>query len=257
MITKAIPAKKSAAPIPFRGYTKRPVDSFVVDIAGGEGKGKTYLALTSPHPAICDTERKSYRVIDSGVGNPDKVFYPDSWQDIEAFAIHAVEDPDVSTIIFDTLKEIEEMALISTLETLGKDSLHSEAGAVQYKYVNAKLEGLFRVIRMAGKSAVTTARVKDEYVGNNRTGRGIRDGWSKMPYYADFCLMSVETIPGVPVHSLKPATYIWKVTKNGILPRGTFAEFVTGATLPDLITQMRTPATDQYLEELKRAITRE
>lgn len=248
-------------PSTFSGYKQRPRPSFVLDIAGGEGKGKTHLALTSPKPAICDTERKAYRILDKGIGNPDKYFYPDTWEEIESFINHVVQDDEVDTVILDTIKEVEELAYVATLESLGKESLYSkEAGAVQYKYVNQKLEWIIRSVRRAGKGLVTTARVKDEYVSNNKTGRVVRDGWSKMPYYADFCVISVETLTGIPPSSLKPATYVWKVTKNGMVAKGLHAPFIVASSYGELITSLQmsidSEGQETYLEELKARISK-
>ena len=254
--------KGTAPPVQtFAGYTKqKPPSTFVLDIAGGEAKGKTHLALTSPNPAICDTERKAFRVLDKGIGNPERHFSPSTWYEAHDFFDFVAKDPTVESVVIDTLAEIEEFAYMATLSELGKESLYSrEAGAVQFKYVNEKLEGILRLFRVAGKNVITTARMKDEYLKNDKTGRQIRDGWKKMPYYADFAIEAVETVPGVLTQDLKPGTLVWKVTKNGSVIRGLFRPYVVVADYKDLISQLLSVENDvpAYLERLKASITKE
>jgi hypothetical protein len=249
---------------PFSGYSQgKPPDVVVVDIAGREGSGKTHMALTSTKPAICDTERKAFRILDKGIGNASKHFSPSDWNDVVAFTEHVLKDSEVETVVFDTLKELEEMAHRDTLEELSRDrgkkvdSLYSrDAGAVQYKYVNERIENLIKRLRVVGKSVIFTSRMKDEYVDNQKTGRLIRDGWNKMPYYADFCVQAVETIPGVHIDTLKPGVMIWKVMKNGSIVRGLYRPYIVAKDFQDLLQQLRTTEADveKYLETLKDQI---
>lgn len=234
---------------------------WVLDVCGPEGAGKTHIALTAPNPAICDTELKAWRLIGKpGIPTELKACYPKEWMDVQAFTEFVSQDPNVDTVIFDTLKEIEEMAYRATLDELGKESLYSrDAGAVQYRYVNQKMEELLKLLRKAGKSVITTARQKDEYVKNDRTGNKLRDGWSKMPYYADFCVEAVNTLPGVPSPLLKPGIVIWKVTKNGAVVRGLYRPYIVAEDYCDMLRQLQLTEqnVDAYLEELKKAVTRD
>lgn len=213
------------------------LQKYAVELAGLQGAGKTHTALSFPFPALLDTELKAITPLDHGVGNPDRVAIAHSWDDVVNFLSFAIGDDGVQTLIFDSSRDIYEMATAATLIELKKKSLYIPGeGAILYAHVHRKMNSLVEACRQAKKYCVFTARVKDEYVGGNTTGRMVRDGWNKTPYKVDIMLQAVSATKGIPERMIPPEYQLWRVVKNSQVRKGQTKPFLVNPLFEDIET---------------------
>ncbi len=171
------------------GWTPLPdaeIPPLAVEIVGLQGSGKTHMAMTFPKPALCDTEQKGWMVAKK-FNNP-RYLRASDWGDVVRFFFHCIDDPEVQTLVFDSSRDLRDWAELWVLKETGKKSLYSAqpgAARVQYSMVYQKLDYIIHETRNKGKNVVFTSRMKDEYIGDEKTGRLIRDGYNKAPYQFD------------------------------------------------------------------------
>ena len=171
------------SPTPFPD-NKIPV--FGVEYFGSEGVGKTHASLTFPSPALCDTQGKGYIVMRKFENK--NWFFVQNFEDVIRFFKTAIHNDDIKTIIFDFSKDVYEMAEKFTMDELQRDTLWSKAGGVMYSRVNLKIDYFIQRAREYNKNIVFISPLKDEYIGNNYTGRRVRDGYKKSPYQMDIMI---------------------------------------------------------------------
>jgi len=157
-----------------------------VEIVGDTAVGKTHLSLTFPKPLLIDLTPK-------GEGLPIVLkLYPEEWLkryirvrsfgQIREAVKNAIRNPDYLTIIFDTSTDLRQLAAEEYLRETGKKSVYP---VTEWRYVREKIDNLIYEIINAKKNLVFTSQLKDEYIDGKFTGRKVRDGYKKTPYFAD------------------------------------------------------------------------
>jgi hypothetical protein len=193
-----------------------PPPVFAVVIAE-PGLGKTHFGLTFPGPVVVlDTEFRAdevlrkFRGVDRFWKKIEK--FDDVRQAIARASKKYAKSP--GTILFDSgsdlnlLAEAEVLAEIAANEKKAHKTLH-------WGPVNARFKNLFGFLRDRRWNAVFTARLKDEWKGDDRTGVRAPGGFvtDKLAYHADFVLR-LEARAG---------KRVGVVLKNGAKKIGTYA----------------------------------
>lgn len=225
-----------------------------VEFFGGEATGKTYNALTFPKPALLDTEGKG-KVVAGQLGIK-KVFRAKSFYDVIDFVNACITDPEIETAVFDSSRDLVDMAESLTLAQLDKSGLYSSAGAVLYTHVNQKMDWIVQTLREHGINCVFTSRMKDEYKQNTRTGKQIRDGYKKAPYQFDIVIELTNMIEwdGEYHLTIEP---IARVYKNGFVRKGTTKPYLEIADYETLIKEIFEPVNrDKYMEKFLKKFSK-
>lgn len=230
------------------------VPKLVVEISGTEGSGKTHAACTFPKPAMLDTEGKGW-VIMKKFGHT-KWAKASNFEDVISFVKAVINDPEIETAIFDSSKDIVDMAERYALEQLGKETLFSQTGGqVLYTHVYQKMDWIITSLRRAGKNVVFTSRMKEEYKNNSRTGRMIRDGYKKSPYQVDILIELRSEIEWN--GDIQPLmTDVARVTKNGFVKKSEKKPYIRDACYDTIIAEIFDTVPDQaaYIEEFKKSL---
>lgn len=230
------------------------VPKMVVEICGAEGSGKTHAACTFPKPALLDTEGKAW-VIMKKFGHA-KWAKANNFEDVISFVKTVVNDPEIETAIFDSSRDVVDMAERYALEQLGKETLFSQTGGqVLYTHVYQKMDWLITTLRRAGKNVVFTSRMKEEYKNNSRTGRMIRDGYKKSPYQVDVVIeLRSEIEWGGEIYPLM--TDVARVTKNGYVKKSQKKPYIKDACYDTIVKDIFETVPDQtaYIEEFKKSL---
>jgi hypothetical protein len=177
-----------------------------------QGLGKTYMAATFPMPAFADTEHKDQVVL--------KNFEKKKWKkvaslaDVRAFADACIADPEVKTVVIDSGTDMQDWAEQEFLLEEGKGNTRIFPIPV-YKNVFKKIDGLTHSIIDADMNLVLTARVKDEYLNDKRTGRKLRDSYKKYPYQVQLMIQLERGIKDWTGALQFPEFVFGKVIKNG------------------------------------------
>jgi len=231
---------------------KAKVPILAVEIVGTEGTGKTHCALTFPKAALLDTEGKACNVMRKFKNN--KWFKASMFLDVIDFVNTVIKSDDIETAIFDSSRDVVDMAEQFTLEQLEKTALYSQAGAVLYTHVNQKMDWIVQTLRAHGKNIVFTSRMKDEYKQNVRTGGMQRDGYKKAPYQFDLVL---ELTTSFVWHDkeyilIEP---IAKVVKNGYVKRGQSKPFIASAEYQTILNEIFDPIDrEAYMTEFMKGL---
>lgn len=223
------------------------IPPIAVEFSGEKGIGKTHCGLTFPEPALCDTEGKGWVVLKK-FGNK-RWFRARTFGDVIDFVHTVLNDDTIQTAVFDSSRDIVDMAERFVLKELGRETLYSTKGAVMYSHVYGKIDWIIQTLRMAGKNVVFTSRLKDEYVNDKRTGRQIIDGYKKAGYQVDVQIRFTTLI------RWKDETYVviqpvGDVIKDGFIRRGTYAPFIKDATYEDICEKLLEPvdSVDKYMD---------
>jgi hypothetical protein len=147
------------------------------EICGEPDSGKTHFARTFPKPLFLDTEAKAWIVLQKFNDTPLKVV--EKFNDIRSGVHWALDNPDIQTIVIDSGSDLRDLAQAEWLAEQGKDRVYP---LVLWGEVYEKVDTLTTEIKKSQKHFVTTARMKDEFVGDQRTGRRIRDSYKKFPW---------------------------------------------------------------------------
>ena len=218
-----------------------------VEYFGGEATGKTYNGLTFPKPALLDTEGKGI-VVARQLGI-DKVTKAESFFDVIDFVNTVINDPEIETAVFDSSRDIVDMAEALTLEQLEKSGLYSSAGAVLYTHVYQKMDWIVQTLRAHNKNCVFTSRVKDEYKNNVRTGKQIRDGYKKAPYQFDV-VIELTTLIEWDDEVYVLIEPVAKVYKNGFVRKGSSKPYLEVADYKTLVKEVFKPVDrEKYMAE--------
>ena len=222
------------------------IPSMAVEFSGEQGTGKSHCGLTFPEPALCDTEGKGWVVLKK-FGNK-RWFRARTFGDVLDFVNTVLNDDSIKTAVFDSSRDIVDMAERFVLKELGRDTLYSTKGAVMYSHVYGKIDWIIQTLRMAGKNVVFTSRLKDEYVNDKRTGGKIIDGYKKAGYQVDIQIMFTTRIRwNDETHIvIQP---VGSVIKDGFIRRGQYAPFVKEATYDDICKELLEPidSVDKYM----------
>jgi hypothetical protein len=191
---------------------------FVVLIAE-PGLGKTHVGCTFPGPVVClDTEFRADEVLRK-FRNIEKY-----WKKVERFddvrqaigrAMKKHKTP--GTILFDSGSDLQLMAEAEVLAEIAANEKKAHK-TLHWGPVNARFKNLFGFLRDKRWNCVFTARLKEEWKGDDRTGNRVPGGFvtDKLIYHADFALRleKRDTAPGGRVAI---------VLKNGAKKVGTYA----------------------------------
>lgn len=180
---------------------------FLVVIAES-GLGKTHLGCTFPGPIVLfDTEFRGNDVLRK-FRNTERYWKKvATFEDIRAGIGAAIaKHKTPGTILFDSGSDLQLLAEAEVLDQI------SAAGAKAHKTfhwgpVNKLFKNLFGFLRDKGWNAVFTARLKEEWKGEDRTGKRVPGGFvtDKLIYHADF---AVEL-------RVRDGKRVGKVLKNG------------------------------------------
>lgn len=166
-----------------------------IEIAGEPDYGKSHTARTFPNPLFLDTEGKSWIVL-------QKFSEPAPWKRVKNFndirqgIRYGIDNSDIDTIVIDSGSDIRDLAQKEWLDEAGKDRVFP---LVLWGEIYAKIDTLVRDVKDSGKNFVTTSRLKDQFLGDQRTGRRIRDSYKKFPWTLS---MGVEIVDGIWDHRI-------------------------------------------------------
>lgn len=190
------------------------------------GLGKTHLALTFPGPVIVlDTEFRADEVLRK-FRNVKKYWKKvEAWADVREAVVRALKThPEGGgTLVFDSGSDLNLLAEAEVLQELARDDKKAHK-TLHWGPVNKRFKGLFATLRDRRWNAVFTARLKDEWAGDNRTGARTAGGFvaDKLIYHADFALQ-LERGPS--------GERVGRVLKNGARKIGTYAAILTDEDL--------------------------
>lgn len=222
------------------------VPPMAVEFVGEQGTGKTHCGLSFPEPALCDTEGKGWVVLKK-FGNK-RWFRARTFGDVLDFVNTVLNDDKIKTAVFDSSRDIVDMAERFVLKELGRDTLYSTKGAVMYSHVYGKMDWIIQTLRMAGKNVIFTSRLKDEYVNDTRTGNQITDGYKKARYQVDLVIRFTTRIRwNDETHVvIQPVGH---VLKDGFIRRGTYTPYIKEATYDDICKNLLEPvdSVDKYM----------
>lgn len=222
------------------------IPPMAVEFIGEQGSGKTHCGLSFPEPALCDTEGKGWVVLKK-FGN-NRWFRARTFGDVLDFVNTILNDDSIKTAVFDSSRDIVDMAERFVLKELGRDTLFSTKGAVLYSHVYGKIDWIIQTLRMAGKNVVFTSRLKDEYIDDRRTGNQITDGYKKAGYQVDLQIRFTTRIKwNDETHVvIQPVGY---VLKDGFIRRGVYAPYIEDATFDGICENLLEPieSTDKYM----------
>ena len=102
-----------------------------------------------------------------------------------------ISNPDIKTIVIDSAAELSDLAEAEWLKETGKDRVYP---MVLWGQIYDKIDPLIQRVVDAKKYLVTTSRLKDEYIGDTKTGRRVRDTYKKLPWNLS---MAVELTYGI------------------------------------------------------------
>lgn len=203
-------------------------DTMFVVIQGEAGAGKTHLAVTMSELMpiyVLDSEKRGLIVVKKFAGKtkfPIKYTQIDNYADMIA-AIKAIlikYKNERGMIIIDSGSDVQQFAEAEYLRRAKKDKVYPiTLWAEIYDMLDTPVED----IRKAGFLVCMTARMKDEYIADRKTGSQIPRIYNRAPYWADL-IVEVSKDPK------KPQT----VVKNGFAETQTI-EFDTKLTLPSII----------------------
>jgi len=190
-------------------------DALFIEVAGPPKYGKTHFTCTFPKPAMADTEGKGWRVLQKF--NNSNWFRIEKFSELRQFVNSCILNDEIETLIFDSGSDLREMAEKEWCEEQGKERVYP---IVLYGQVYSKIDNLFREIRKAEKHLATTSRMKDVYLGEQKTGVITRDGYKKVPYQAD---ITIELVKGIYDDDLKlrfPEYVFGKINENTFVKPG-------------------------------------
>ena len=225
------------------------IPPMAVEFIGEQGTGKTHCGLSFPEPALCDTEGKGWVVLKK-YGNK-RWHRARTFGDVIDFVNTVLNDDKIKTAVFDSSKDIVDMAERFVLKELDRETLYSTKGAVMYSHVYGKIDWIIQTLRMAGKNVIFTSRLKDEYVNDSRTGNQVTDGYKKAGYQVDLQIRFTTKIEwqGEKHIVIQP---VGKVIKNGFIRRGTYAPYIVDATFEGICEHLLEPNkdVDKYMAKL-------
>lgn len=225
------PSTQGAPPAAPPAPTPHPKDDWTWDAEPGQeipasplflvviaepGLGKTHLGCTFPGPIVClDSEFRANEVL-RRFRNIEKYWKKiDCFNDVRQAVGRAITKHKVpGTILFDSGSDLQLLAEAEVLDKIAGDGKKAHK-TLHWGPVNKLFKNLFGFLRDRSWNAVFTARLKDEWKGEDRTGARVPGGFvtDKLIYHADF---AIEL-------AMKDGKRIGKVLKNGAKKPGTFA----------------------------------
>jgi hypothetical protein len=174
-------------------FAAPPPRNITVVIVGTEGQGKTHLTCSIAGDEygplyLGDSEHRAQIVVDKfqEMGRPVQRATLTTYQETVAFVSWAKQNVKRPAVIgldsgTDIDKFAEEQYLIhEDKEVVGKPINHPR----MQRYIFKLLDDL----KFSGFTVVMTAKMKDEYVGENRTGKKLPRIFRDIPYRADLVI---------------------------------------------------------------------
>jgi hypothetical protein len=168
--------------------------NLTIVIAGVQGEGKTHTAcemagIVYGEVYLADTEARAHHVTQK-FGTHVHRFTIRSYMEAVAFVKWLKRDvKPPATVVFDSVTDLDKFAEEQYLihedkEVVGKPINHPKMN----RYVYALLDEL----KFSGFTIVLTAKMKDEYQGDNRTGKMLPRVFKDIPYRSDFIIEIVR-----------------------------------------------------------------
>lgn len=221
----APPAPAPAAPDePFwdaEPGTEIPRPPLFLVVIGEPGLGKTHVGMTFPGPVVVfDTEFRADGVL-SKFRNIEKYWKKvDAWDDVRQGVGRALQRHAKmpGTFVFDSGSDLNLLAEAEVLAEIAADSKKAHK-TLHWGPVNKRFKGLFSTLRDRRWNAVFTARLKDEWKGDDRTGGRTAGSFvgDKLIYHADFAIKLERAADG---------KRVGRVLKNGAKKIGTYREIL-------------------------------
>jgi hypothetical protein len=172
-----------------------PPRNLTVVIAAEQGLGKTHLLCTLAEDPqygplyVGDTEHRAQIVVEkfTARGLPIKRATITSYPELVAFVKWAKRNlTSPYSIGLDSLSDLDKFAeeqylMHENKEFVGKPIQHPR----MQRYIYALLDEL----KFSGATIIATAKMKDEFVGENRTGRVLPRLFKDVPYRADMTVL--------------------------------------------------------------------
>lgn len=210
----------------------------VIEVMGDPGVGKTHFSLMFPQPYLFDITP-----VKEALAVYYKFSVANKWDDIAELAMFkdeysryyhpfnlaalrkkvsdVIKRDDVRYVIFDSAQYLQPMAVEEYLQETGKKAVYP---ITEYHYVRSKIDVIINNLIKSGKSLIFVATLKDEYVGNQKTGRRIPNSYINVEYLAHIRVMiKIENEKGSNVRKyivfknrFKDTATDWVVFKNNI-----------------------------------------
>lgn len=97
-----------------------------------------------------------------------------SLEDVRAFVDACIADKEIDTVILDSGSDMQDWAEQEYMKEKGSSSVYP---IVEYKKVYKKIDAITHMVVDNDMNLVLTARTKDEYLQDSKTGRLIRDSY--------------------------------------------------------------------------------
>ena len=240
----------------------------VYSLRGAIGSGKSTFGLTLPgkkfildleygaHRATWRFAPESYTIIKLPP-NLDLLTYTrggrvygqlERWTEIAKEFVKAVQDPQYTTIVFDTLKvawtadhmaylqerqeaqiatTVAKMPKLSEEQAASRTDLREQLMPIEYGTPNLRISQMFDITRSLGKDLVLINHERHKYVSTIIDGRITQvpspdgametDGWSDTDKLSDWVFIT-KRIGGVAVNGSKPfpVSYVMRIDKSPI-----------------------------------------
>lgn len=195
---------------------------FLVVIAES-GLGKTHIGCTFPGPVVClDTEFRANEVLRK-FRNIERYWKKiETFNDVRQGVIRAVsKHKSPGTILFDSGSDLQLLAEAEVLDKIAHETDEKGRAKKAHKTfhwgpVNKIFKNLFGHLRDKSWNAVFTARLKDEWAGDDRTGKRTAGGFvtDKLIYHADFAIQL----------EMRDGKRVGRVLKNGSRKPGSYRD---------------------------------
>ncbi|MEM2175037.1 MAG: AAA family ATPase [Candidatus Aenigmatarchaeota archaeon] len=160
----------------------------LIEVIGETGVGKTHFCFTFPDVFLIDTSPKAEAfAIAHKLGMENRYYLALDYIDVVTKIDELVKREDVLTIAIDTGANLQGMASIHYLKEMEKKGKKREKVLpIEYGVIRDMVDfNIIRKVISANKNLVITSRMKDEYIGGEKTGRRERDGYPRLPDMAD------------------------------------------------------------------------
>lgn len=170
-------------------FDEDPPSANTILLVGEDGSGKTHFACTMKELGpvyILDTELRADKVatVMFGIKTIVRVYdYIGMYAAVRGI-IAKFKPP--GTIVFDSGTDLTKFAGQRFMDEAKLDKIYP---VVLYDEVYRKCDAVYNACRRAGFNVVITGQMKDEYVGENRTGKMIPKIYNRLFYTADITVL--------------------------------------------------------------------
>ena len=235
------------------------VRPFSILIVGEPCTSKTHMACTFPKWAMADTENKSWNVVRK-FPSP-KWFLPQNFDDVRQWVYQSVEDSGIETLIIDTASAMQDWAMNEYLDEHPQakgdtkyQAVYSGGGQKEWSKVYEKMDELIRMCAVNSKKLIFTARLKDEYIGEHRTGGRIPQIYKNVLSEVHIAVRLATGIPSFDNKTKYQKYRIFgKVLKNSFVDIGTSKPYLFECSWKGILAELMDPFFPKGANEEKRA----